>query len=86
VQVNAIYDHGKLELPESIHLKHQRFQMIVDVPDDEIDQKVSVSGNEQGIRTRINQILGEYAQLFPADSSLDAKKEWHKHLEEKYVK
>jgi len=86
MQVNAVYNHGKLELPDNIQLKHQRFQVVVDVPDDEIDQQVSVSGKEQGVRARINQILGEYAQLFPADSPLDAKKEWHKHLEDKYMK
>jgi len=86
MQINAVYDHGKLEFPDNIELKHKRFQVVVDVPDDEIDQQVSASGNEQGIRVRINQILGKYAQLFPTDSSLDAKREWHKHLEEKHMK
>ena len=87
MQVNAVYDHGKIELPGNIQLKHERFHVVVDLPDEEVVHSAAPAfGSEDGIRDRINKILGEYAQLFPTDTPLDTKKEWHKHLERKYMK
>jgi hypothetical protein len=39
MQVEAIYDHGKLEFTQPIQLKHERVKVIVDVPDIEIKKK-----------------------------------------------
>lgn len=38
MQVEAIYDHGKLEFVSPLKLKHERFRVMVTVPDHELDQ------------------------------------------------
>lgn len=36
MQVEAIYDHGRLEFTRPMQLKHERLNLLVEVPDDEI--------------------------------------------------
>lgn len=36
MQVEAIYDQGRLEFARPLKLKHQRIRLIVDIADDEI--------------------------------------------------
>jgi len=36
MQVEAIYDHGRLEFLRPIQFKHERLNLLVNVPDDEI--------------------------------------------------
>lgn len=36
MQVEAIYDHGKLEFAQPLQLKHAKLRLIVTVPDEEI--------------------------------------------------
>ncbi|MFA6013586.1 MAG: hypothetical protein WC742_00850 [Gallionellaceae bacterium] len=36
MQVEAIYDHGRLEFIRPIQFKHERLNIIVEVPDEEI--------------------------------------------------
>lgn len=38
MQVDAIYDHGKLELAQPLKLKHQRIKVTVEIPDAEIEE------------------------------------------------
>ncbi|MBL4774430.1 MAG: hypothetical protein JKY87_00010 [Mariprofundus sp.] len=86
MQINAVYDHGKLELPDNIQLKHQRFQVVVDVPDEELlPSTVSVSGKKT-ISEELDGILGQYRQGNKSRTALDDKAAWHKHLEEKHMK
>lgn len=40
MQVEAIYDHGRLELPANIHLKHSRIKLAIIIPDNEIEVRV----------------------------------------------
>lgn len=37
MQVDAIYNHGKIELSQPLHLKHNNVRLVVTVPDDEIE-------------------------------------------------
>ena len=37
MQVEAIYDHGKLEFLRPIQLRHQRIRVVVEVPDTEVE-------------------------------------------------
>lgn len=39
MEIEAIYDHGKLEFLRPVQLKHHRIKVIVDVPDIEIATK-----------------------------------------------
>lgn len=36
MQVEAVYDHGRIELTRSLRLRHPRVRVIIDIPDDEI--------------------------------------------------
>lgn len=36
MQVEAIYDHGRLELPANLRLKHDVVNVVVTLPDDEV--------------------------------------------------
>ena len=36
MQVEAIYDHGRLEFIRPLQLRHERLNLVVEVPDDEI--------------------------------------------------
>jgi hypothetical protein len=40
MQVDAIYDHGRLEFVQPIQLKHERLSLIVQIPDSEIIKQV----------------------------------------------
>lgn len=87
MQVKALYDHGKIEFPTDVKFKHERFHVVVDVPDDEIiNDSLEVKKDNLDIRSRINLILGKYAESFHGGEPIDAKKEWHEHLERKYLK
>lgn len=98
MQVEAIYDHGRIRLPEHIQLRHQRFTLRLDIPDHEIAQtdearttliepkaeRTFATATPSAVRARIDAILGPYkAQLNP--TRVDAKALWHEHLEEKYL-
>lgn len=37
MQVEAIYDNGKLEFVNPLKLKHERVRLLVTVPDEEVD-------------------------------------------------
>lgn len=37
MQVEAIYDHGKLEFIPPLRLKHDQVRLLVTVPDDEVE-------------------------------------------------
>jgi hypothetical protein len=41
MQVEAIYDHGKIELIAPLHLKHGKVRVMVTVPDNEIETKAT---------------------------------------------
>ncbi len=36
MQIEAIYENGKLEFSQPIQLKHSRVRLVVDIPDEEI--------------------------------------------------
>ena len=38
MEVEAIYDHGKLDFIPPLRLKHEKIRLIVTVPDDEIEK------------------------------------------------
>lgn len=63
MQVDAIYDNGRLQLPSHIQLKHTRLTLRVEVPDDELAgaETVAVEMEESqrtSFRHAIDDILG----------------------------
>jgi len=40
--VDAIYDHGKLKFVQPIKLKHERIKVVVNIPDEELEEQKKV--------------------------------------------
>ncbi len=36
MQIEAIYDHGRLEFVRPVHFKHDRVRLVIEVPDGEV--------------------------------------------------
>ena len=53
MQLNAIYDHGRLEFPSPIRFAHDRFAVRVDIPEREVITSAPTAASEP---------LGAYAQ------------------------
>ncbi|MBS0576702.1 MAG: hypothetical protein JSS45_09820 [Proteobacteria bacterium] len=45
MQIEATYDDGRLEFIHPIRLKHKRFNLVVNVPDDELAGKEPLAAN-----------------------------------------
>lgn len=97
MRIEAIYNDGKLELPDHIKLRHRRFALKVEIPESEIesaviqhpettasDPDVSTS-HETGIGARLNEILGPLRGNLDSITADEANKIWREHLEEKYL-
>ena len=82
MQVEAIYDHGKLEFVTALQLRHDRVRLLVTVPDEEI----MTEGDPYGLppevinlaRTMREQLEAIRNAPLPADDELPA-------LSDKYV-
>ncbi len=94
MKLQAIYDDGRLELPQDIRFAHKRFQIQLDVPDEEIVSlpngvKSSSAGGsvKGGVGDSISKILGVYrlANSKVKISGKECKDIWHKNLEDKYI-
>lgn len=59
MQVEAIYDHGKLEFVKPLKLKHDRFRLVVTVPDDVVDDAFDHTVSEEVL------MLSPIAQVLP---------------------
>ncbi len=89
MQVEAIYDDGRLVLPAGVHLKHSRIHLTVFIPDHELvaavrgdcsGEQASVGGqrgdtspSQPSIREAINDILGPWRQQIESGSPLTAE-------------
>ncbi len=95
MQVEAIYDHGRLDLPKHIRLRRQSFRVRLEIPDHEIASRgerdtegAQPQRAQSSVRTRIDAILGPYkAQMETSACPTrdDYRAIWHEHLEEKYL-
>ena len=41
MQVEAIYNQGRIELPQHVRLRHDRVHLLVTIPDDEIEPRAN---------------------------------------------
>lgn len=64
MQVHAIYDQGQLQFEQPLRLKHQRFRLVVNVPDEEIDSasddEMKTLSSTTGTRQTLDGILGSW--------------------------
>ena len=98
MQVNAIYEDGSINFVHPIRFKHRKFEVIVNIPDDEldltaptaedIDSGTTAVAHASSIGDRVRAILKPYQHLLAqtkTNTSTDYKAEWHAHLEDKYL-
>lgn len=86
MQVEAIYNRGRLEFVHPLKLKHDHLLLVVEVPDEELALEVGAGATT--MLERVNAILAPYQHLLAQAKPLaptDYKAMWHEHLEEKYL-
>ncbi len=99
MQVEAIYNQGKIELSQPLRLKHNNVRIVVTVPDDEVEvqdellqknvpEVIKTKTGSTPLRVRIDAILAPYQDQLSTKQAFthnDYKKMWIDHLEEKYL-
>lgn len=90
MQVEAIYNQGRIEFVEPLRLKHDHIRLVVTVPDEEIamPQEQEQVQAASSFTARVDQILAPYQHILkanPLEESLDYKAIWHEHLADKYL-
>ena len=60
MEIEAIYDHGRLELPKDIRLKRQRFRVRLVIPNEELATEQRAGG--QAAATRHAQAQGTFIE------------------------
>lgn len=96
MQVKAIYEDGKLNFSEPLRFKHRKFEVLVSIPEDELDsaggelmdsvttEVKSVDDIYVPVGERLDDILGSYRGKFGNVTPQAVKEIWHGHLQEKY--
>lgn len=95
MQVKATYEDGAINFAQSLRFKHRKFEVVVSIPEEELESGESKAPTQQvvnnktdTIRQQIDAILGHYKDQLKSGSPLtaqDCKDIWHEHLEEKYL-
>jgi len=86
MQIDAIYDNGRLIFTKPVRLKKKRLQLKVMIPDTEIETGQVEDMSKPGIRTELNDILGSIRRTGQKASPEQDKTAWHEHLEDKYIR
>ena len=85
MRVKALYDHGRIELPVEVKLKHERFHVVVSVPDEEVVDSPKAKAERNNIGAELDEILGKYRQNNAPRTVAEDKSVWHQHLVEKHT-
>jgi predicted DNA-binding antitoxin AbrB/MazE fold protein len=95
MQVEAIYDNGRLEFIQPIKLKSEHFRLLVHVPESEILLNDALPTQEKTVRNEaeggklleeFREILGPFRAKHPAASVAEDKAAFADELAEKYLK
>ena len=79
MQIEAIYDQGRIELTQPLHLRHPRVRVLVEVPDEEVlaplapERLASLPADQDDLLSEIRQILGPLYRQRPAASTEEDK-------------
>lgn len=90
MEVEAIYNQGRLELVKPLRLKRDHVRLVVIVPDEEVDvpQSQEPGQSASSFTARVDQILAPYQHILKANQTaepMDYKAIWHEHLADKYL-
>jgi hypothetical protein len=95
MQIEAVYNDGKLEFPPHIRFVRNRFRVLVEVPDQDVvhsqksdagshEQQLNLSPERQSTRERLNRIVGPARGKIGSIQPDEVKAIWRRHLEDKY--
>ena len=87
MQLEVIYDRGKLSFAQPVKLRNDHVHLVVNVPDDELvlPPQTSIKPSPSATRDRLNAILGRFRSSGDAPGHAEYKAIWHSHLEDKYL-
>ena len=87
MQLEAIYDRGKLSFVQPVKLRNDHVRLLVNVPDDELMLSPQTENKQSpsATRDRLNAILGQFRNTGDASGHAEYKAIWHAHLEDKYL-
>ena len=66
MQVEAIYNHGRIEFIQPLRLKHERFRLLVNVPDDELVAESAPHQLTAQTSAQAQAMLDKYAAILNA--------------------
>ena len=86
MQVEAIYNQGRIEFVQPLRLKHDHIRLVVNVPDDEIDAQTPPFHLPAEVLSRAQAMLAQYQSIlnapFPPDEDLpELSAEYQERLE-----
>lgn len=79
MQVEAIYDRGRIELTQPLQLRRPRVRVLVEVPDEDVvapaepERLASLPADQDDLLAEIRRILGPRYRERPAASSAEDK-------------
>jgi hypothetical protein len=87
MQLEAIYDRGKLSFAQPVKLRNDHVRLAVNVPDHELEfpQLISKELSLSATRVRLNAILGPFRSSGDTSGHAEYKAICHAHLEDKYL-
>lgn len=71
MQVEAIYNQGRLEFVQPLRLKHERFRLLVNVPDDEVVPESASFQLTAQASAQAQAMLNKYAAILNAPVPID---------------
>ena len=66
MQVEAIYNQGRIEFVEPLRLKHNHIRLVVTVPDEEVEPQINPYNLAQEIFTQAEAMLEKYEAILNA--------------------
>jgi len=87
MQLEAIYDRGKLSFALPVKLRNDHVRLVVNVPDDELVLPPQTTNElfPSATRERLNTILGPFRSSGDTSGHAEYNAIWHAHLEDKYL-
>lgn len=89
MQIQAIYNQGRLEFEQPIQFKHDNIRLIVTVPDEEIEDLVLPAQTDNTLEARVRAILRPYQHSLNSNTAsepLNYDTIRDDYLAEKYLK
>ena len=87
MRVQALFENGVVRLQVPVEVRHDRFEVVVEIPDEEvIEPSLGHPRGEKIVGEELNAILGALRRDNAPVGVREEKAAWHDHLQRKYLK